>query len=155
MGKPKLQAGEGVIKTPFGKATISVEDEDSCGIYFGWVNRDYFDENECVVDGHIFSGRVNIVSGEWFSDHLYCKLPHCSRETIINWCERNYKNFITPKLLNEVVIENLRYEIQILKDCIAEHLRELQGCKDELRQKQRDLTLLRKKKMSTTSRLKP
>jgi hypothetical protein len=153
MGKPKLQAGEGVIKTPFGKATISVEDEDSCGIYF--------DENECVVDGHIFSGRVNIVSGEWFSDHLYCKLqhlycklPHCSRETIINWCERNYKNFITPKLLNEVVIENLRYEIQILKDCIAEHLRELQGCKDELRQKQRDLTLLRKKKMSTTATLK-
>ena len=149
MGKPKLQAGEGVIKTPFGKATISVEDEDSCGIYFGWVNRDYFDENECaecVVDGHIFSGSVTLVSGEWFTDHL-SRLPHRSRKAVVNWCERNYKKFITPKLLNEVMIENLWYETQILKDRIAEHLRELQGCKDELRQKQRDLTLLRKKKI--------
>lgn len=52
------------------------------------------------------------------------------------------------------MIENLWYETQILKDRIAEHLRELQGCKDELRQKQRDLTLLRKKKMSMTATLK-
>lgn len=54
--------------------------------------------------------------------------------------------FLTINITYDV-IENLRYEIQILKDCIAEHLRELQGCKDELRQKQRDLTLLRKKKI--------
>lgn len=140
-----------MIKTPFGKATISVGDEDVCSFHFGRENRDYFDESECVVDGHIFSGSVTLVSGEWFSNHLYCKsntrLPRRSKKTVINWCERNYKNFITPKLLNEVMIENLWYETQILKDRIAEHLRGLQGCKDELRQKQRNLTLLRKKKI--------
>lgn len=124
--KPQRQDTK-VIETPFGKATMRVEDENTCHFYFGVCNEDFVEDYQCVVDGYSFNGRVDVFSDTCDYNVDYCNpsLPVDVVTKVVQWCCDNQRDLTTFELVRGAKIETLLKEIEEIKKDLNDRLPKL------------------------------